>query len=664
MSPDEARRILGLKPDDDPTTHFAEFAQARERIAEIVRKAPNETIALRFQDELVEFDKALAVIREDLEAKAEYERSWAAAAAAGTSRSEEKLEETPAPTEAIQPAIPDPEPLPLPEETDEAPRRSILKIAVFLLFVLAAGGATWLWMELEMFERARTVERVAFLEKLGERMIEARQWPEAMEAYEEIERLKPGSEIAAVGRRSIEAGMEEEQTQFIGYWKGEAQAAFEAERWDDAIAAARTLLEKYPREKEIADLLGKAQEARNSRAREGLERMAREAIQRRNWDAAESAAKELVAALPEDPVGVALLEEIREGREKQMMDRQRARELFVAAKEKDKGEFDKDALEWLREAVALDPDDAEIGALYEKMASYTRTVKVPGDYDDLAQALADARDRDRIVVGEGVWQGPVFVDKAVILEGAGVDKTIIEADANLGPAATFGPSAAGARISGLCFRQTSFDPGTDRYPAVLVRGGELNATICRFADASGHGVAAIEGGDLVASRCIFENNGWDGAAAYGQGSRLELTDCDAIANFGHGFDVWNGASVAINSCRARDNSGNGILVDTTDRDVVLGENELSANREFGIVIASAASGRIHGNRCHGNLLGGMVVRFAASRVTVENNRTEKNRGPGLMLEMGLSPDLYGTNVSTGNEGGRNTVAHADFSEVD
>src|SRR5690606_3990415 len=71
MSPDEARRILGLEPDDDPTKHFAEFAEARERIAEMVRKAPNDVIALRFQDGLVEFDKALAVIREDLEARAE-----------------------------------------------------------------------------------------------------------------------------------------------------------------------------------------------------------------------------------------------------------------------------------------------------------------------------------------------------------------------------------------------------------------------------------------------------------------------------------------------------------------------------------------------------------------------------------------------------------------
>src|SRR5690606_15079308 len=125
------------------------------------------------------------------------------------------------------------------------------------------------------------------------------------------------------------------------------------------------------------------------------------AIQRRNWDAAEAAAKALMETLPDDPAGKALLEEIRAGREKQAQDRIRARELYSAARVKDQGVFDKDALEWLREAVALDPDDGEIAALYEKMASYTRTVKVPGDYDDLGKALADARDRDRIVLGEG-----------------------------------------------------------------------------------------------------------------------------------------------------------------------------------------------------------------------------------------------------------------------
>ena len=66
MTLDEARRILGLSADEDPTAHFDEFTAARNRIADLVRTAPNDTIALRYQDGLVEFERALAALREEI----------------------------------------------------------------------------------------------------------------------------------------------------------------------------------------------------------------------------------------------------------------------------------------------------------------------------------------------------------------------------------------------------------------------------------------------------------------------------------------------------------------------------------------------------------------------------------------------------------------------
>ncbi|RPJ34431.1 MAG: hypothetical protein EHM17_06590, partial [Verrucomicrobiaceae bacterium] len=68
MDSSEARKILGLGPDEDPRPHLAEFQAARERIAEMVRTAPNDQLAMRYQEGLVEFDQALAAIREHLEA--------------------------------------------------------------------------------------------------------------------------------------------------------------------------------------------------------------------------------------------------------------------------------------------------------------------------------------------------------------------------------------------------------------------------------------------------------------------------------------------------------------------------------------------------------------------------------------------------------------------
>jgi tetratricopeptide (TPR) repeat protein len=690
MTLEEARRILGLSANEDVRNRLGEFTAARDRIADMVRSAPNETLALRYQDGLIEFDKALAVIREESE-KEPHEvvraREWMAAAR-GTEPDAPKTEsaaETSTPAPQPEPAAPAPAPSPFPVATpapapvakapkdeddefagEEPRKRNVaarIGVAFVILLLLAAGGAAFYVMHLAK-ERANLTTRLTFLERVGAMMIEARRWPEATAAYNEYEQLRPGTKTVEVGRRSIEAGMEEEQRQFVGYWSGEAIAAFELGRLDDAINASRKVLEKYPNQKEMAELLQKAEQARSTQAREELVTATASAIQKRRWDEAEFKAKQLAESFPGDPEGNAMLAEIRAGRDKEAKDRQRARQLFDAAKQRDTGTFDKSAYEWLREAAALSPDDAEIGALYQKIAAYTRTIQVPADFPKLVDAIASARDRDRIVVAEGTFAGPVIIDKAITLEGAGRDKTFVEVEASESTAATFGRRAGGTRVSGITFRHRGFEAGNDRFSALLVRGAEITLSDCRAADAAGHGLAVVEAGRVIATRCLFENNGWDGVAVRGAGSRIEFTECEATGNIGHGFDLWDGGSGAIHQSVARDNSGNGVVVGTTADNVVVGNCDLRANREYGIVVANASSGRIHGNRCRENLLGGMAVRTSAARLIFENNVLEKNLGPGLALERGLDPKAFSSNTATGNAGGQNVVANGDFSSGD
>lgn len=664
MTLEEARRILGLSADESPSEHFDEFTAARNRIAELVRTAPNDTIALRYQDGLVEFERALAALREEMtkeDPEVAKRNEWMAAARGSDPVAVTAAVPVPGPPAGAtaKPEQPEPEELPA-----RKPRNGARVFSIFLILLVGLGGGGVLWFKMKEHEKFRIQERLTFLERLGAKMIDARQWPEADLAYAEIEQLKPGAKSAMIGRRSIEAGMEEERRQFVGYWSGEAIAAFDLGRTDDAANAARKVLEKYPAETEVVELLKKIEQARSTQAREAMVAATTAAILKRRWDEAENRAKDLVKAFPGDPEGNVLLTEIRAGRDKELRDHARARELFSAAKVRDQGQFDRDALEWLREATALAPGDADIAALFQKMASYTRTLQVPGDFATLAEAVAASRDRDRIVIAEGTWDGPVIIDKAITLEGAGRDKTIVEVDAALSAAATFGRHAGGSRVSGITFRHRGFDAGPNRFSALLVRGAEVTISDCRVADSAGHGLAVLEAGRMVGTRCLFENNGWDGVAVRGAGSRIEFTDCESTGNFGHGFDVWDGGSAALHGSIARENSGNGILVDTTAEDVVLGENELRGNREYGIVVSSAASGRIHGNRCRENLLGGMAVRFAAARLAFDGNVLESNLGPGLALEQGLQSTAFASNRATGNEGGKNTVTNADFSSAD
>jgi len=67
MTLSDARKILGLNPDENTRPHLHELENARERIAELVKTSPNPTLADRYRKGLEEFDQALALIREHLE---------------------------------------------------------------------------------------------------------------------------------------------------------------------------------------------------------------------------------------------------------------------------------------------------------------------------------------------------------------------------------------------------------------------------------------------------------------------------------------------------------------------------------------------------------------------------------------------------------------------
>jgi hypothetical protein len=625
----DACKILGLGPEEDPRPHLAEFQAARERIAEMVRTAPNDQLAIRYQEGLVEFDQALAAVREHLESMGL---------------------EMPPPQVREESSVPVDGADEVSAETEMPPRRrSLAWVAWVLVFLMGAAGGGLLYYKDEQEKNRRLEARIAFLEREGTVFIENRRWQEAAESFAEIEALAPGSERASRGRRSIEAGMNEEQNQFIGYWTGQAIAELDAGRLDDAEAAARRVLEKFPAEAEAAAILQRVATAREGLSRARAVAAARRLLDERQWETAISAARRILANDPGDRDAAIILTDATAALEKHNADQARAAELFQKAAARDQGQFDQQALDWLREAAALSPENPQITALYEKMASYTRTFRVPGDFATPAEALAGARDRDRIVLAEQTWKGPLVVNVAVDLQGTGSGGTVIECPPAEGCPITIGPDAKGVRITGIVFLHESFlAAGSERFAAALVRGGGATFVDCRFSNASGHGLAVIEQGEAVASRCRFADNGWNGAAAIGAGSRLEVRDSESLGNFEHGIESWDGAAVTLIKNRCEGNSRNGIHTDNGAAAAVIEGNQLIANREFGLVLDSAGTGKISDNTARANLLGGFVVRAAAAALTFTGNQATLNRGPGLVLEKGLAADAYQSNTCTQN----------------
>ncbi|MES2475753.1 MAG: right-handed parallel beta-helix repeat-containing protein [Verrucomicrobiota bacterium] len=692
MTPQEARQILGLGPTDDPSAHLVDLNEARNRIAAMVASAPNETLGKRYQQGLDEFEAALAVMRSeapgetsDLDAlsppplpeivlpenatateplEPTAAENDASAEVTISEAAQEKPIPPPAPTVVLGtiPAAASPESPPATEEAVPEPvrtSRALSFLAWSFVFLVGVAGGGWLFLKDQEAKRERMMTRAAFLERQGAILIENRRWQEAREMFAEIETLLPGSEMAMRGLRSIEVGMIDEQTQFLGYWAGQATAELEAGRLDEAEAAVRKVLDRFPNDPEAAETSLKIAAARKTQVHDALIAAARDALNLRKFDLAIEQSEKILATSPDDGDARSILDGARLAKAKVAADLEMAAQLYRKAAERDQGKFDQQAIDWIREAASLAPDDARIAALLEKLSGYTRTLQVPGEFATLDEALANARDKDRIVVAAGIWKGPLVMDVAVEIRGAGAAETIVECPPEMGSALTVGPAAKGVRVSGVSFRHASFAVGKDRFSAVLVRGGSATFSDCLFHHASGHGLAVIEAGQAELSRCVSSDNGWNGVAVVGEGSRLEMRESAALNNFEHGIESWQGAAAVLINNRCEGNSRNGIHADNGLASVEISGNQLVGNREFGLVLDSAGKGQVEKNTARDNLLGGLVIRAAAKSVRVTTNEATSNHGPGLVLEKGLPSSSYLANSLSKNEG-EQLLAGMDF----
>ncbi|KAB2639232.1 MAG: right-handed parallel beta-helix repeat-containing protein [Verrucomicrobia bacterium] len=516
-----------------------------------------------------------------------------------------------------------------------------------LILLGAALGAWFYHAKLQQQAALDTHSSIAQLEREGADHIDSRRWHAAAATYDALAHLAPNSPAVVLGRCRIEAGIAGEYRQFAGYWSSQARAALEAGHWDDAVSAVGQVLEKLPADKESAGLLETIAAARAAAAHRAAVGAAQDLLAERRWDAAIGAANAILATHPADLDAATLVAVAVRAKQQAAADLTKAHELFEQATALDQGQFDQQALDWLHEASALAPEDTRIAAELAKMAAYTRTLRVPGDFATPAEALANARPRDRILLGEGTWQGPLSVNIPIDLQGAGTDKTRIECPADDGCPITLGPAASDSRLSGITFRHQSQTAAAQRFSTGLVRGATVTLLDCQFRDACGHGLAVIEGGKATATRCRFMANGWDGAAAMGADCLLEVRDSSASGNFEHGFESWDGAALVAVDNRCEANGRNGIHADNPGSVVTVDNNQLLDNREFGLVLDAAGSGQLHKNTASGNLLGGFVIR-AAGRIPVTSNQIHHNHGPGLSLEQGLNAAAFADNALSAN----------------
>lgn len=597
MKNTEARAVLGLEPGDNPRAFLSEFEETRQYKQELVNNAPNDEIRLHYEKELFEYDAAMrAVVRK----------------------------------QGIRP------------NTDFM----VVMLVIATLSVFGWWGYRWYHQEWK--SHSETEMKIAELKTHGRAAIIARKWVEAEKAYGEIEKLDPGSRTAATGMESIKEGKLEERNQQIFYTLGESQAALEAGRWDEADKLVRSVLKLAPdHEAAKHKLLVISKERRKQEI--SLKMMAiSDALDAGDLASARQSLQGLRSADPKNP-NISVFAADIEGLEEALRKRhQEADALYERAVKLDTGEFSQEAVNLLEEARRLHPKSSRIGQLYEKMSAYSRAIRVPGDYPDIAAAIAAARPNDVIRVSPGNYKTPLVISKPLNLRGSADGKTIIELPAQQAGFITVSSTAAGTRISGFELRHTGFDHGLDRYSGITVEARDVSISSCNIQHAAGHGIAVLGGAQANISGCKISHSGWDGISVYGENSAANVSDTISQENLQQGIGFWLGGSGSVSNSRALKNGLCGILAMSTGTRVSISSNTCSGNREAGILLSDGVAAELTSNVCEKNLLSGIVARGEGTTVDLVGNTTKGNLEVGILTHLGVKVGKFEGNNSIGN----------------
>ncbi|TET49470.1 MAG: hypothetical protein E3J64_09610 [Anaerolineales bacterium] len=246
-----------------------------------------------------------------------------------------------------------------------------------------------------------------------------------------------------------------------------------------------------------------------------------------------------------------------------------------------------------------------------------------GDYGSLADAVRDAPDEATIVLAAGTYvlKETLVIDRPLLLEGAGMDETVV-----------FGPDLA------VVARFT----GSGRF-------GAQDLTFRSEGDRSSDVVVA-DGGDVYFARCRF--TGATAGRDAGGAGLLVMGDTtgmirDSVADFNDiGIRLTDQVRPNVEWNLATDNASAGIAYQENATGIAT-RNECS-HGQIGILIEGSANPAIHWNLCTDNSIGGIVYRDDAAG-TATDNECVWNGVHGITVADHARPELTG-NVCTDNGG--------------
>lgn len=223
--------------------------------------------------------------------------------------------------------------------------------------------------------------------------------------------------------------------------------------------------------------------------------------------------------------------------------------------------------------------------------------------DDLQAALLRAQDGDVIELSAGRWQGPLVLDKAVILRG----RDAVIDGGNAGNVVVI--DAPGAQLEGLTITNSGLDVGapdccvyvTKRATGAVIRDNVMRS--CVF----GIWIHETDGAQIVGNRIS---------------GRSELRSADR----GNGIHLFNASHLTVSGNHV-EQARDGIYVSATEDSLI--ENNVTVDQRFGVHYMYSYSNTLRGNVSNDNAVG--LALMESLHLVVEDNEALRNERYGILF---------------------------------
>jgi hypothetical protein len=464
--------------------------------------------------------------------------------------------------------------------------------------------------------------------------IEKRRWNEAQIFVKLLQDAGATEVVIQESLAEIGKGRNEEKGQQIAFLISNAQSAQEAGQLPEAeifCQEVENLQAGHPIVASIRESIRKSKlEVRRKLIVDEIEK----AVALADWRIAKG---KLATLRKADPTfdQIPFLEVILKTAQEEAIGRKKkAAGLVEKVRSLDKGTYSPQVMALLEEVVRLDPSEGN-RALYKKMASYGKMVKVPEDHKTISAALKVAKKNDRVFVSKGIYHESLIMPHGVQIIGESRMDTIIECPADIGAVITVPADVNEVRVVSLTLRHSGLVNDDERSPVVAVDGGSIEGEDLSVIRASGHGIAVLNGGKASLSLCKISDSGWDGISVTGEGSSVDLSSVTCEKNLHHGVDFWDGASGSIKSSLLIANGRNGLFAIEPLAAIIVQTTRSEKNREVGFYFSGANGVNIANCHVHENFLGGILFDQESKAVSLKGNQITKNGEAGLVFEMGV-----------------------------